>query len=281
MTGVVPSGWTVAVSPGGSTLDPVATGQIALAVTSPQDAAAGSYPAVVTAIDGTNPAHSASVSASYTVTTPCVLSPPSISASPLNQEAMPAATLTYDLTVTNRDGSMCPATTFGTQLSLPAGWTGGLSSSVITVAPGQSGALRLSVNSAAAAVAGSYDITANVSDNAKAGHGSAVGMTYTVLRPPDTTAPTAPLGLIANVNQRQKQIDLSWNAATDNVGVIGYRVVRDGVVVALVVNTHWTDPSVLSGTTYTYYVVADDAAGNVSARSNSVSVTLSGGAKKR
>jgi hypothetical protein len=244
MTGVVPSGWTVAVSPGGSTLDPGATGQIALAVTSPQDAAAGSYPAVVTAIDGTNPAHSSSVSASYTVTTPCVLSPPSISASPLNQEAMPAATLTYDLTVTNRDGSMCPATTFGGQLSLPAGWTGGLSSSVITVAPGQSGALRLSVNSAAAAVAGSYDITANVSDNAKAGHGSAVRMTYTVLRPPDTTAPTAPLGLIANVNQRQKQIDLSWNAATDNVGVIGYRVVRDGVVVALVVNTRWTDPSV-------------------------------------
>jgi chitodextrinase len=106
-------------------------------------------------------------------------------------------------------------------------------------------------------------------------------MTYTVLRAADTTAPTAPYSLVANANQRQKQIELSWSAATDNVGVIGYRVLRDGVVVAIVINTRWSDPSVNTGTTYTYHVVADDAAGNVSPRSNSVYASLSSGGKKR
>ena len=42
----------------------------------------------------------------------------------------------------------------------------------------------------------------------------------------DTTAPTSPANLVATVVS-SSQIDLSWNASTDNVAVTGYRVYRD------------------------------------------------------
>ena len=80
-----------------------------------------------------------------------------------------------------------------------------------------------------------------------------------------------------------KQIQLSWGAATDNIGVTGYSVLRDGIVVAMVTSTKWSDPAFTSGATYSYAVVAYDAAGNVSVLSNAVVVTISGGTggKKR
>ena len=43
--------------------------------------------------------------------------------------------------------------------------------------------------------------------------------------PPDTTPPSAPTGLSPTVSG-SSQIDLSWTASTDNVGVTGYRVER-------------------------------------------------------
>ena len=42
---------------------------------------------------------------------------------------------------------------------------------------------------------------------------------------PDTTPPTAPNGLTATA-PASSQVNLSWAAATDNVGVTGYRVER-------------------------------------------------------
>src|SRR5467141_311440 len=43
--------------------------------------------------------------------------------------------------------------------------------------------------------------------------------------PPDTTPPTAPTNLTATAASAT-QINLSWTASTDNVGVTGYRVER-------------------------------------------------------
>jgi hypothetical protein len=53
--------------------------------------------------------------------------------------------------------------------------------------------------------------------------------------------------------------------------VAGYRVYRNGVLVATVTSTKWNDNLSLNGSSRTYYVVAFDAAGNVSAASNLVS----------
>jgi chitodextrinase len=84
------------------------------------------------------------------------------------------------------------------------------------------------------------------------------------------------------LSQKSKQVTVSWTAASDNVQVTGYRVWRNGTMVALSASTRWTDPSTSSGVTYTYYVEAYDAAGNVSAPSSSVVVTPgAGGGRKR
>ena len=53
---------------------------------------------------------------------------------------------------------------------------------------------------------------------------------------PDTPAPSAPTGLAAS-NVTQTSLTLSWNASTDNVGVMGYDVYRNGTKVATVATT--------------------------------------------
>jgi hypothetical protein len=90
--------------------------------------------------------------------------------------------------------------------------------------------------------------------------------------PPDTVAPTAPTGLVATVSG--SNVYLSWNAATDNVGVIAYGVYRDGVKLADLYSLLNFEDLNVPGGPYTYAVDAVDAAGNRSPRSNGVVVEL-------
>jgi chitodextrinase len=92
----------------------------------------------------------------------------------------------------------------------------------------------------------------------------------------DTTPPTAPTNLAAS-GTTASSTNLTWTASTDNVGVTGYQVLRNGSVVTTVTATSSTDSGLAASTTYSYQVKALDAAGNVSAGSNTVSVTTSAG----
>ena len=85
----------------------------------------------------------------------------------------------------------------------------------------------------------------------------------------DTEAPSVPQNLQA-VASAETQVDLSWGASMDNVGVTGYTVYRDGAGVATVGGStlNYSDMSVVAGTTYSYTVDAFDAAGNRSAESS-------------
>jgi hypothetical protein len=95
--------------------------------------------------------------------------------------------------------------------------------------------------------------------------------------PGDTTAPSAPTGLSATAGSAT-QVSLTWNAATDNVGVTGYRVYRGNTLIAtLGTVTAYTDTGRSANTTYTYTVRALDAVGNVSSDSNTASVTTPSG----
>ena len=83
----------------------------------------------------------------------------------------------------------------------------------------------------------------------------------------DTVAPTAPAGFRVTPSTSSTRMYLSWDASTDNVGVSGYRIYRNGALVATVTGTTWTDDDNLRrNTTYTWAVEAFDAAGNVSAK---------------
>jgi hypothetical protein len=88
----------------------------------------------------------------------------------------------------------------------------------------------------------------------------------------DTTPPTAPANLTATAFS-PTQVNLSWTASTDNIGVAGYRIIRNGSQIATSSLTSYSDTTVAAGTTYTYAVRAYDAAGNVSPDSNTASVT--------
>jgi chitodextrinase len=88
----------------------------------------------------------------------------------------------------------------------------------------------------------------------------------------DTEPPTPPSNLVASA-PKWNRIDLVWEASTDNVGVAEYWVFRDGDQIATTVETTYSDGMVQQLTTYTYYVQATDAAGNVSAASNTASAT--------
>ncbi len=88
----------------------------------------------------------------------------------------------------------------------------------------------------------------------------------------DTTAPSAPTGLAAG-GTTATSTTLTWTASTDNVGVAGYTVHRDGVQVATSTTTGFTDTALTPATTYRYTVTARDAAGNSSAASAALVVT--------
>ncbi|MEH0551385.1 fibronectin type III domain-containing protein [Streptomyces sp. B21-101] len=92
----------------------------------------------------------------------------------------------------------------------------------------------------------------------------------------DTQAPTAPGGL-TSTGKTSSSVSLSWNAATDNVGVTSYDVYSGSANVLTVSGTAATVSGLSPSTGYTFTVKARDAAGNTSAASNSVSVTTSAG----
>ncbi|MBD0255537.1 MAG: RICIN domain-containing protein [Cytophagales bacterium] len=89
----------------------------------------------------------------------------------------------------------------------------------------------------------------------------------------DGQAPAAPTNLTA-VGQATG-INLSWTAATDNVGVTGYDVFNGGAKVnaSAITTTSYAVTGLATGSTYVFTVKARDAAGNVSAASNAVMAT--------
>lgn len=88
----------------------------------------------------------------------------------------------------------------------------------------------------------------------------------------DAQAPSTPTNLVA-VAVSSSQINLSWLASTDNIGVTAYDVYRStagsqATKIAATPYTSFGDGSLTGGTQYTYYVVARDASGNSSQSSN-------------
>ncbi|KQM49970.1 reprolysin-like metallopeptidase [Chryseobacterium sp. Leaf201] len=91
----------------------------------------------------------------------------------------------------------------------------------------------------------------------------------------DVTAPTAPA--LSASGTTSTSTNLSWSGATDAVGVTGYEVYQGSSLIGSTASTSYTVTSLSPSTTYSFTVRAKDAAGNVSASSNTVSVTTSAG----
>jgi chitodextrinase len=94
--------------------------------------------------------------------------------------------------------------------------------------------------------------------------------------PPDSTPPSVPTNLTASAAS-STQVNLSWSASTDNVGVAGYKIFRGGAQIATSVTNSYSDTGLSATTTYTYTVSAYDLAGNNSAQSSAASATTPAG----
>ena len=91
---------------------------------------------------------------------------------------------------------------------------------------------------------------------------------------PDLTSPTVPGSFTANATSATN-VDLSWSASSDDTGVSGYTVYRDGTEIATLPSSSlsYTDKTALPETTYAYSVEAFDPSDNYSGASGPISVT--------
>jgi len=92
---------------------------------------------------------------------------------------------------------------------------------------------------------------------------------------PDTTAPSVPQDVAATADGTS--VEVTWSASTDDTAVTGYSVLVDGEAAASSTTTSATVTGLDPGTTYEITVTARDAAGNVSAASDPVTVTTGEG----
>ncbi|MGW3961005.1 PQQ-dependent sugar dehydrogenase [Amycolatopsis sp. NPDC005003] len=110
-----------------------------------------------------------------------------------------------------------------------------------------------------------------------AGNVSQASRTVTLTVPQcqsDTEPPTTPTGVTAAA--AGTTVTVRWTAATDNIGVTGYEVLRDSTVAGSTSGaaaTSFTDSGLAASTRYRYQVRARDAQGNRSAPSTEVTVT--------
>lgn len=96
-------------------------------------------------------------------------------------------------------------------------------------------------------------------------------------KPPPDTAPPTFTGLPTVVGQTTTSVTLSWSAATDNLGVTGYRVFIGNSQIATAAGLTYTFNGLRCASTYLFGVAAYDAAGNVSATASVLAATASCG----
>ena len=202
----------------------------------------------------------------------------SVTVTPTDSTGRTFDPVTYDFTQNSTAPSVptdLQATASGTGVTL--GWTPCTSSDcsaqdvyrngrwLATVGPRTRSYVDASAPAGASYTVRAHDLVGNQSgDSTAATAGPA----------PDTTAPTAPSGLTATATAAGS-VQLGWGPSTDAVGVTGYQVRRGSTTVGDVGagTTSFTDTTVSPGTSYSYTVTAHDAAGNVSAPSNTATVT--------
>jgi chitodextrinase len=126
------------------------------------------------------------------------------------------------------------------------------------------------VNAIPASTSGCTGTTDQRGTTRPQGSGCDVGAYELIITSGDTQPPTVPTGL-AVTGVTAHSVSLSWNASTDNVGVTGYTVYRNGSSVGTTGGanaTSFTDTTAAPSTTYSYTVDAFDGAGNHSAQSS-------------
>ncbi len=130
----------------------------------------------------------------------------------------------YTLSVSNRDSSACPATTFSLARSIPAGWTGTLAASTLSISPGASGSTTLTVTSPATTSAGNYGIGTGISSSAGSVHTANRSVTYAVASASGSGTLTETVGTDKTSYLRGQTVYMSALVKNNGVAVNGASV---------------------------------------------------------
>ena len=126
---------------------------------------------------------------------------------------------------------------------------------------------------------GTTQINSTTSSPSPSPSASPIATTTTAIT--DTTVPLAPTNLAATAVY-DWHITLTWSKSTDNVGVVGYKIYRNGTQIFSAATSstletlayrEYREGNFTAGNIYSYTVAAYDEKGNISAQSNAVSVT--------
>jgi hypothetical protein len=270
LTPSLPLGWSGNLTMTSISLAPGQSSTATLTVTAPSNTASASYGIAVKVSDPASALHSASAGGTFVVSN-CIRSTPLLQLLPSIQSSSTGSTLSYVATLTNQDSTDCAATTFNMASVYPSGWTGNLSNSNLLLSPGQKADTTFNLSPPGGISAGSYSFTISTQSSSSTLHAISAAGTYQATTAGDAQAPTVPVGLSGKSGR--KQINLSWNASTDNVMVTSYNIWRNGLKIGTVSTTSYSDKAVVNGQSYIYTVSASDAAGNTSAQSAALTVT--------
>lgn len=270
LTAQVPAKWSSTLTPSTAALSPGASSSAVVRVNAPATAVNGTY--TVTAGSTADASHLQSRTSSKMVVAlssggSCTRSAPLVSISPASQTltSLPGSA-SYSVSVTNQDTSVCASSSFALAATVPAGWGKTLTPPSLSLAPGANASATLVATAPTGTVNASYAIS--VGTTADANHAATQTAATTIINAStggaDATPPTVPTNLKATVTLNKAR--LAWNASSDGgSGLAGYRVFRNGALIATVSSPAYID--IPGKGLWTYNVVAFDNAGNTSAPS--------------
>jgi len=137
-------------------------------------------------------ANGLTVGVNYGGTSSCVSSAPTVSVAPLNPSIYPGQTASYSVSVTNNDSPGCASSNINLVSTEPSGWSTSLSSSTITLSPGQSGSTSLGKGAPSGTAPGTYAVNLTASSSSASTSDTA---NATVVAPPVLSASVAVSGL--------------------------------------------------------------------------------------
>lgn len=289
-TPTVPSGWSSSHAPATLSLAAGASASSVWTVRSPTSNVADQAYKVYTQAYDTAATNSASqMEATYIVSAPtpaCTRAYPGVSISPSSQSGAAGASVSYQVTVTNRNSSECGTSAFGMSGVLPSGWSGVYSSSSLSLSPGASASTTWTVTSAGTSNAGqTYAVSSTALDAAATTSSASAQASYLVSgssTPQDTVPPSVAIVSPATGTTVSGNVTVTASAS-DNVGVTKVEFWINGQLLQTTSGTHsfTLNAKKYAGSTMTISARAFDAAGNVASASSVVNVSSGGRGKGR
>lgn len=204
----------------------------------------------------------------------CTNNSPELSAVAMTDNAVLAGeTVSYLVTVTNRDTVDCVTSSFDVRASVPSGWQA--NNEALTLAPGETGQVMISVASSADAVANDYSIAVSATNSSALDSSTIATVPFTVVA--DDSTSSAPIAVNDNVVMSSKSavtVDVLANdivEETASVSVISFTQPSKGRLEMLSDGTLRYTPEKRFKTSDSFSYTISDGKNSSTAR---VSVTL-------